>query len=186
MSKELLKLDDKALIKEMFKIKYLTTPEKLCKGLNDEFVQYMKYIRNLEFEEDPDYNYLKGLFISILTKNEQKNDLLFSWVINKRKKEKDNSNDNKSYNLKRKMSVQKRLYNQIKKSLEKSKSMNKITDNRLINNKEDNNILNNIYINNNNISKNEDYNIRIIKENSAISKSNEENDFTKAKIIFFP
>ena len=117
MSKELLKLDDKVLIKEMFKLKYLTTPEKLCKGLNDEFVQYMKYIRKLEFEEDPDYNYLKGLFISILTRNEQKNDLLFSWVINKRKMEKDNSNDNKSYNHKRKMSVQKILYNQIKESL---------------------------------------------------------------------
>lgn len=73
----------------------------------------MKYCRTLEFEQDPNYNYLKGLFISILTKNQLKLDLLFSWVFKKAKLIKEDYNiESKSYNLmKRNGSYQKRLYN---------------------------------------------------------------------------
>ena len=49
-----------------------------------EFVEYIKYVRELKFEEKPDYNYIQGLFISVLSKNELRNDLMFSWIINKR------------------------------------------------------------------------------------------------------
>ena len=72
----------------------------------------MKYCRTLEFEQDPNYNYLKGLFISILTKNQLKFDLLFSWVFNKEKLIKEDKDvESKRINLiKRKGSYQKRLY----------------------------------------------------------------------------
>jgi len=34
----------------------------LCKGFPQEFVKYFNYVKNLKFEEKPDYNYLKRMF----------------------------------------------------------------------------------------------------------------------------
>jgi hypothetical protein len=78
----------------------------------------------LEFEQDPDYDYLRSLFTSILMKNNQKNDYNFFWLIKsndlKSKKEK---NEEKINSFKRrKSSPHIRLYNQIKASLEKEKT----------------------------------------------------------------
>ena len=60
--------------------------ENLCKGLPDEFISYMKYVKHLEFEEDPDYNYLNSLFLSILSKNEFGNNLNFFWITKRKPK----------------------------------------------------------------------------------------------------
>lgn len=47
--------------------KKLTIPlEKLCADLPDEFKQLLMYARTLEFEEKPDYVYLKGLFKNLM------------------------------------------------------------------------------------------------------------------------
>ena len=62
------------------KIKKETTEEQLCENLPKAFCNYMKYVKKLKFEEDPDYNYLRGLFIDLLTSLEMKNDLGFSWI----------------------------------------------------------------------------------------------------------
>ena len=132
--------EEKIIIREIFKLKNTITPEKLCMGLNEEFVEYMKYVRNLEFEGKPDYNYLKGLFISILSRNELKNDLLFSWIINKRIIKKDESENYIRYSYKKKGSAQKRLYNQIKNKLDSnSKSKSKEINNNISIKKEINN-----------------------------------------------
>jgi hypothetical protein len=40
----------------------------------------MKYTKKLNFEEDPNYNYLRGLFIELLISLNFKNDLEFSWL----------------------------------------------------------------------------------------------------------
>ena len=40
--------------------------DKLCVDLPDEFKQLLMYSRTLEFEEKPDYNYLKGLFKNVM------------------------------------------------------------------------------------------------------------------------
>ena len=43
--------------------KKISTPiPVLCEGLSDEFALYLDYCRNLEYDEDPDYHYLKQLF----------------------------------------------------------------------------------------------------------------------------
>ena len=88
-------------IKQIYKAKLLTPPELLCNGLPDEFTQYIKYCRNLTFEQEPDYNYLKSLFNNILEKNQQKNDLNFYWIINNKKlkikNEEINNRRNRSY-----------------------------------------------------------------------------------------
>ena len=52
-------------------------PEKLCNSLPKQMTEYMKYIQNLLFDENPNYKYLKNLFKSIL---KDMNVLLFSWI----------------------------------------------------------------------------------------------------------
>ena len=54
-------------------LKTTIKPQILCKGIPIEFTQYIKYCRNLEFEEDSNYDYLRSLFTSILNKINQKN-----------------------------------------------------------------------------------------------------------------
>ena len=52
--------------KEFGKIKKLkieTSEEVLCKGLPNIFSEYIKYVKKLEFEQKPDYKYLRNLFI---------------------------------------------------------------------------------------------------------------------------
>ena len=40
--------------------------EILCYGLPDEIIYYLNYTKNLRFEDRPDYDYLRGLFIKLL------------------------------------------------------------------------------------------------------------------------
>ena len=54
--------------------------EELCKGMPIEMQVYMKYVNDLKFGQDPDYEYFKDLFLIILKKFGEKNDLQFSWV----------------------------------------------------------------------------------------------------------
>ena len=89
-----LKENKKEQMKKILVKKIKTTPEELCLGLPLEFAEYIKYCRKLEFEDDPNYDYLKHLFIAILKRNEQLTDeryislIQFSWLKKKRKKEK--------------------------------------------------------------------------------------------------
>ena len=52
--------------KKIYEKKKSTTPEELCSGFPPELAEYVRYTRNLEFEQNPDYNYLRGLFRKIL------------------------------------------------------------------------------------------------------------------------
>ena len=92
--------------------------EKLCEGLPEEFLDYLKYCRKLEFEQEPNYNYLRNLFSLILTKKKQRNDLNFFW-INKKKAESVTKNNENNHIMKR--DTHKRLYSSVKKSLEKKR-----------------------------------------------------------------
>ena len=87
------------LIKEIIRIKETITPEQLCQGLPDEFSEFIKYTKNLRFEEEPNYEYLEGLFMSVLSNNEDKNDLLFFWIKD------ENKNKNKIKPIKKKESI---------------------------------------------------------------------------------
>lgn len=46
----------------------------------EEFVQFFKYVRELQFEEKPDYQFIKDLFKKLLIKNEWYNDFNFDWL----------------------------------------------------------------------------------------------------------
>jgi casein kinase 1 len=40
----------------------------------------MDYARSLQFEEQPDYNYLRNLFYSVITKQGFEFDNMFDWI----------------------------------------------------------------------------------------------------------
>ena len=57
-------------------------PEILCAGLIDEFREYFKYVRELQFNEEPNYELLFGLLNNAMKKNKIKNDFKFDWCLN--------------------------------------------------------------------------------------------------------
>ena len=72
--------DINKILYETTELKEKTTIEEICKNMPNEMCLYLKYVRNLIFDEKPDYNYLRNLFKNILIKMGEKNDNLFSWV----------------------------------------------------------------------------------------------------------
>ena len=70
----------------IFNIKRNISNEVLCKDLPSEMCEYMNNVKALKFDEEPNYNELKKLFISILDNMNEKYDLKFSWSKKKVKK----------------------------------------------------------------------------------------------------
>ena len=60
-------------------IKKNTTPAELCQGLPPQIQEYVEYTRKLEYETDPDYNYLKNLFLTILKNYNWDFDYYYDW-----------------------------------------------------------------------------------------------------------
>ena len=58
-----------------------TSTQELCKNFPNEFKQFMDYVKNLEYEENPDYNKLRRNFFFLITKKmEDKFDLIYDWT----------------------------------------------------------------------------------------------------------
>lgn len=91
----------------------------LCQGLHPEMCQYMNYVKKLDFEQEPDYNYLRSLFKTILRKKYDTpiDKLLFSWITDM-SKIKNTANPST-----RRHSPQARLYKKIESSLERERNM---------------------------------------------------------------
>jgi serine/threonine protein kinase len=51
-------------------------PEELCDGMPKEFTIFLKYIRNLDFDEKPHYSALKKMFLKLYESRNYKNDRL--------------------------------------------------------------------------------------------------------------
>ena len=104
---------------KIYKMKKNTTPEDLCSGLPPEMTEYMKYAKKLEFEQQPDYKYLRKLFSKMLKRVHNTNDqLVFSWI-----KLTDLPNLKNPVNpATRKDSPQSRIYKKIKSALEKERN----------------------------------------------------------------
>ena len=62
---------------ELLIIKETNAFGKLFKGMPKEFEEYTKYTRNLKFEQDPDYSYLRSLLSKVIFNNEK---VTFSWI----------------------------------------------------------------------------------------------------------
>ena len=121
------KINKKLKYYQIALLKNALSAEKLCEGLPEEFTKYINYVRKLDFEEDPNYVYLRSLFSSILVKNQEKNDLNFFWNIKQNNIK--NNEGKRSENLpnihKRKDSSKNRLFKKIKSSLELSENRRK-------------------------------------------------------------
>lgn len=63
--------------------KISTTIEQLTRNSPEEFSKYLQYVRNLNFEEKPDYNYLRGLFRGLMQRNGFEDDGQFDWILKK-------------------------------------------------------------------------------------------------------
>ncbi|KAJ3250625.1 casein kinase I [Chytriomyces hyalinus] len=67
----------------------------LCDGFPEEFSLYMRYCRELKFEETPDYDYLRGLMNKVLARIGETDDGLFDWMyaIDAQRREKERLRD---------------------------------------------------------------------------------------------
>lgn len=59
--------------------KIMTNLEELCKGFPSEFVAYMQYCRTLNFEDKPDYKYIKNLFSTLFKNLGHTMDFKYDW-----------------------------------------------------------------------------------------------------------
>uniref|UniRef100_A0A0X3NMW5 Casein kinase I isoform alpha n=1 Tax=Schistocephalus solidus TaxID=70667 RepID=A0A0X3NMW5_SCHSO len=67
--------------RKIYKKKMSVKTESLCEGLPEEFAKYLNYCKNLAFEEEPKYRYLRSLFWRVLDKRGYKYDLQFDWTM---------------------------------------------------------------------------------------------------------
>ena len=63
----------------IMEVKRDTKPEDLCKGFPHEFETYVSYTRNLEYEQYPDYDMLKNLFLKVLKDEGYYLDYYYDW-----------------------------------------------------------------------------------------------------------
>jgi casein kinase 1 epsilon len=61
-------------------IKRLILVKTLCERLPNEFVSFIEYCYDLRFEEKPNYELLRRLFKSVLTRNNLTNDYVYDWT----------------------------------------------------------------------------------------------------------
>ena len=68
------------------KIKSKIKIEELCRETHKGFHEYFKYVKELDFNETPDYEYLKGLFVAMAKMNKVRiTEIMLDWRINKDK-----------------------------------------------------------------------------------------------------
>ncbi|XP_022871377.1 casein kinase 1-like protein 10 [Olea europaea var. sylvestris] len=61
--------------------KMLTPIDLLCKSYPSEFISYFHYCRSLQFEDKPDYSYLKRLFRDLFIREGYQFDYVFDWTM---------------------------------------------------------------------------------------------------------
>ncbi|VEL16403.1 unnamed protein product [Protopolystoma xenopodis] len=66
--------------RKIYKTKLGVRIDSLCQGLPEEFAKYLHYCRNLAFEEEPKYRYLRNLFWRVLEKRNLKYDFQYDWL----------------------------------------------------------------------------------------------------------
>ena len=126
--------------KKICQIKKSTSINELCSGFPNEFKIILSYVRNLEFTQVPNYNYLKVLLKNILTQSNICLDFYYDWDIEKPNIEKDNiiytNNYNINYNgenewLKRKDD---NIFNENKNDMTLNTEKENLKKSRIINN----------------------------------------------------
>ena len=148
----------------------------LCENLPNELYNFGIYIKHLKFEDDPDYNYIKNCFYSILRKINAKNNNKFSWLRLFGSYSKIKLLNSNGINFRKKNSSHKRLFEKISLSLEKKMMMQKSEQNIFKVQTPSSNINNitlksfDLEINNRDIKKSNSYVANAIKNKMNIKK----------------
>ena len=137
--------------RKIYEKKKETTAEELCKGFPKEFCEFVKYTRKLEFEEEPDYDYLRNLLKQVMKDKNYEMDYIYDWVEDKK------------------------IIGENRTTTAEIITANQSNFSNIINEKKNNN--KNIVENNNNIDnkkkkENDDVNNNIIKKKKSIDKKN--------------
>ena len=66
--------------KKILERKKETSSEDLCRDFPHEFFEYVEYTRNLEYEEDPDYDFLRKKFKDVLKGLNEEMDYIYDWT----------------------------------------------------------------------------------------------------------
>ena len=173
--------------------KQTISPEELCSGYPDELVNYLKYTKNLEYEEDPKYDYLIELFEKMIKVDlKEIIDYRYDWIIIKelkqKEKEKENSlvSDDNNINNISKDRINISTFNNVNNTTigfkEIGEEIKKNVDNveiNLINNSQNINI--NISININNNNNNNINNDNIIEKEKKEKKDKKDKKISKNK-----
>ena len=72
--------------KKILQKKNDTSAQELCEGFPDEFEKYIEYTRNMEYEEEPDYDKLRDYFIEVLEKQNDVFDYIYVWSTEEEKR----------------------------------------------------------------------------------------------------
>ena len=93
--------------------KKATSAEELCQGFPKEFADYINYTRNLEYEEDPDYIYLRNLFVNVLNRDGFEIDCYYDWDKETIHYFRDFKNGDKNSNIKNQIDSSSSRYNPV-------------------------------------------------------------------------
>jgi serine/threonine protein kinase len=66
--------------KKILEKKRETSSQDLCKGYPREFFEYVEYTRNLEYEENPNYDLLRKKFMDVLKNLNEELDYIYDWT----------------------------------------------------------------------------------------------------------
>lgn len=61
-----------------------TSIRELCKDCPEEFITYLEYCRKLDFDEKPDYSYLRRLFRDLFFKSNYECDFTYDWMLKRK------------------------------------------------------------------------------------------------------
>jgi serine/threonine protein kinase len=134
-------------VSKIMEKKLITPPEILCKKMPVEFSYYFHYCRNLKFEDRPDYNMLKNLFLELLSSRVNlKEEIVFDWFDEdnaykeKKKLELNLSESGRIVDFKedKKGKSDIDLINIKEESKEESNINNDVSNNKLVNKNDDN------------------------------------------------
>jgi len=105
--------------KKILEKKKIVNSKELCIGLPNQFSDFVDYCRLLKFDEEPNYEFLKGLLIQVMNNNFFEFDYVYDW------------SDKKNYNRDLSKSVYKennnflkRIYNEKEKNIENIENFN--------------------------------------------------------------
>ena len=117
----------------------------IFKNIPEEMAEFLKYAQNLKFEKDPDYKYMKGLFMTLLKKkNSEIQKLNFCWINPNEKSHRTLSNQNSGNKINLRLRILQSLKNKRLKNMQiisKDELQNAKINNDYENDKKDKNNL---------------------------------------------